>query len=390
MKKTLFFFFCAAYYFTMQAQTLAKTPPMGWMTWNYFGENINEKELRDIADAMEASGMVKAGYVYLMIDDGWQGGRDNRNRMIPDPVKFPSGIKALADYVHAKGMKLGIYSDAALLTCAGYTASLHFEEIDAKTFASWGIDYLKYDYCSAPEDSLTPKNRYKTMAEALRKSGRDILFAICEWGVRQPWLWASQVGGHLWRTTFDVRDNWQHLQKIVDLNAPLYKYAGPGRWNDPDMLIVGLRGKSGPAKDFGGNGCSDTEYQTNMSLWAIMASPLIATNDVRKMDETTRNILVNKDVIAINQDSLGIQAYPVDFGDSVQVFVKALSNGDIALAIFNKAKSARSAEIYFTNLGLQGNYNILDCWKHEQVCCSGQWKGQLAGHETKLFRLSKK
>lgn len=390
MKKMLLILFCWAFSIQAYSQSLAKTPPMGWMTWNYFGENINENVIREIADAMEASGMVKAGYTYLMIDDGWQGGRDNRNRMIPDPVKFPSGIKALANYIHAKGMKLGIYSDAAPLTCAGYTASLNFEEMDAKTFASWGIDYLKYDYCYAPEDSATAKIRYKAMAEALRKSGRDIVFAICEWGVRSPWFWAAQAGGQLWRTTFDVRDNWELLLKIIDLNTPLYPYAGPGHWNDPDMLIVGLRGKSGPAKDYGGNGCTDTEYRTNMSLWAMMASPLIATNDVRSMDEVTREILTNEEVIAINQDSLGKQAYPVPFGDSVQVFVKELANGDIALAVFNRAKSEKASAINFSALGFPGKYEIRDCWKHENISGEWQWRGKLASHETKLLRLRKK
>ena len=187
-------------------EILAATPPMGWMSWNYFADNINEKELREMADAMVSSGMLEAGYKYLFIDDGWQGGRDNRNNIVADPDKFPSGIKALADYVHSKGLKLGIYSDAAQLTCAGYTASLNFEEQDAKTFAAWAVDYLKYDYCGAPADSATAVKRYKKMGDALRRSGRDIAFGICEWGDRKPWHWAANAGGQLWRTTADVRD----------------------------------------------------------------------------------------------------------------------------------------------------------------------------------------
>ena len=199
---------------TVNDSLLAPTPPMGWMTWNYFADNINEKDIREMADAMVSSGMLEAGYDHVFIDDGWQGGRDNKNNIIADPIKFPSGIKALAEYVHSKGLKLGIYSDAAPLTCAGYTASLHFEEQDAKTFASWNVDYLKYDYCGAPDDMEVAKTRYKIMADALRKSGRNISFGICEWGDRKPWLWGAQVGGQLWRTTADIRDKWKSLQAV--------------------------------------------------------------------------------------------------------------------------------------------------------------------------------
>ena len=198
---------------TAHAQTprnqLAPTPPMGWMTWNLFKGDINETLIRQTADAMVEEGFAAAGYKYIFIDDLWQGGRDAQNNIIPDPKKFPSGIKALADYVHAKGLKLGIYSDAAQLTCAGATASLGFEYQDARTFASWGIDYLKYDYCNAPEDSATARARYHTMADALQKSGRDIVLGVCEWGQRQAEEWCGQVGGQLWRTSYDVRDMWK-------------------------------------------------------------------------------------------------------------------------------------------------------------------------------------
>lgn len=201
---------------------LAPLPPMGWMTWNLYGERIDEKLIRSIADAMDSTGMIAAGYKYLIIDDGWQGGRDKKNNIIADPVKFPSGIKALADYVHAKGLKLGIYSDAASLTCAGYTASLHFEEQDARTFASWGIDYLKYDYCNAPADSNTAKARYTKMAQALSASGRDIVFGICEWGGRQPWFWAANAGGSVWRTTGDVRDKWKRNREKMERGSWIF------------------------------------------------------------------------------------------------------------------------------------------------------------------------
>lgn len=382
-----------------KGELMEATPPMGWMTWNYFADNINEQDLREMADAMVSTGMVEAGYNHLFIDDGWQGGRDKRNNIIPDPNKFPSGIKALADYVHARGIKLGIYSDAAPLTCAGYTGSLHFEDQDAKTFASWEIDYLKYDYCGAPPDSITAKTRYKAMADALRKSGRDISFSICEWGDRHPWLWAAKVGGQLWRTTADVRDKWKMketetwghgIMDILDENADLGKYAGPGRWNDPDMLIVGLYGKKGPTGDGGGIGCTDTEYQSQMSLWAMMAAPLIATNDIRNMNAVTKKILLNKEIIAINQDKAGIQAERKINNEQWNVFVKPLSNGDHAIAILNKMPETNDYRLNFKDLGLPGEYEITDLWSGEKVRKASDWKGKIESHETKVFRLKKK
>lgn len=387
-KLFLLFFFSTAISFA-NAQQLAPTPPMGWMTWNFFGENINESIIREMADAMVSSGMRDAGYHYIMIDDGWQGGRDNKNNIIPDPKKFPSGIKALADYVHSKGLKLGIYSDAAQLTCAGYTASYGFEDQDAKTFASWGIDYLKYDYCYAPGDSVTAKTRYRKMGDALKKSGRDIVFSICEWGQRYPWFWAANAGGNLWRTTYDVRDSWSSLMYIYEINVELDKYAAPGRWNDPDMLIVGLRGKSGPASDLGGTGCNDIEYMSNMSLWSIMASPLIATNDIRSMSDVYREILTNPEVIAINQDPLGKQAARVISRDSLDVLLKPLSNGDYAVAIMNKGSKTKKVALSFSELKLDGAYEIRDLWQKKNIGQGTQWKGDVLTHETKFYRLKK-
>lgn len=384
---------------------LAPTPPMGWMTWNYFADNINEKDIREMADAMVSSGMLAAGYDHVFIDDGWQGGRDNKNNIIADPIKFPSGIKALAEYVHSRGLKLGIYSDAAPLTCAGYTASLHFEEQDAKTFANWDVDYLKYDYCGAPDDMEVAKTRYKKMADALRKSGRNISFGICEWGDRKPWLWGAQVGGQLWRTTADIRDKWKSLQPvknarelhgtgagildILDYSLDYDSYAGPGHWNDMDMLIVGLYGKKGPSGDLGGVGCTDTEYQSQMSLWSIMNSPLAATNDVRKMNAETKRILLNKEVIAINQDVLGKQAVCKIKNDSWNVFVKPLSNGDFAIAILNRLEKTQNSKINFAELGLNDAYEIKDLWEHKVIAKGKKWGGKVKSHQTKLFRLKK-
>ena len=384
---------------------IAAAPPMGWMTWNYFADNINEKELREMADAMVSSGMLKAGYRYLFIDDGWQGGRDKRNNIIADPVKFPSGIKALADYVHTKGLKLGIYSDAAQLTCAGYTGSLNFEEQDARTFAQWGIDYLKYDYCGAPADSATAVARYKKMGDALRKSGRDIVFGICEWGDRRPWHWAAEAGGQLWRTTADVRDKWRSTKPyntakelhgvgagildIVDINSSLSEYAKPGAWNDMDMLVVGLYGKKGPSGDLGGTGCTDTEYQSQMSLWSMMASPLAATNDIRNMNAVTKRILLNEEIISINQDSLGKQAERKISNEDWSVFVKPLSSGDYAVAILNRSDKAKSYSINWAKLGLNDQFVIRDVWRRQFIGKGRRWKGSVLSHETRVFRLKK-
>lgn len=377
---------------------LAETPPMGWMTWNLYGENINEDIIRRTADAMDSTGMIAAGYHYLIIDDGWQGGRDNRNNIIADKKKFPSGIKALADYVHSKGLKLGIYSDAAPLTCAGYTASLHFEDQDAKTFASWGVDYLKYDYCNAPADSATAKERYKKMADALNKSGRDIVFGVCEWGSRKPWNWAAGIGGNLWRTTGDIRDKWKSkpneggegIMDIINLNGTLSSFARPGHWNDPDMLVIGLYGAKGPSSDLGGIGCTDTEYQSQMSLWSIMASPLIATNDVTKMNATTKMILLNKEAIGINQDGAGKQAERVVSNADWDIFLKPLSNGDYAVAILNKSEKPQETTLSLSSLGLNDNFQLRDVWQHAVVGAKNRWKGKVNAHETKLFRLIKK
>jgi len=375
---------------------IAAKPPMGWMTWNYFADKISEKEIMEMADAMVSSGMRSAGYEYVFIDDGWQGGRDNKNNIIPDLQKFPSGMKTLADYVHSKGLKLGIYSDAAQLTCAGYTASLGFEEQDAKMFASWGIDYLKYDYCGAPADAETAKIRYKKMADALRSSGRDIAFGICEWGERKPWQWAAAAGGQLWRTTGDVRDKWKKratekhgegIMDIADANKGLSGYAGPGRWNDMDMLVVGLYGKKGPSGDLGGTGCTDEEYQSQMSLWCMMASPLAATNDLRSMNAETKRILMNTEVIAISQDELGKQAAVFADNERMTIWLKPLQNGEFAVAILNRTEVSQKMECVFDEMKLKGSFEIRDVWKHQVLGKARQWRGSVKSHETKVFRL---
>ena len=377
---------------------LTPTPPMGWMTWNLFQGNINEQLIRETADAMVEGGFRDAGYEYIFIDDLWQGGRDRQNNMIPDPEKFPNGIKALADYVHSKGLKLGIYSDAAQLTCGGWTASLGFEEQDARTFASWGIDYLKYDYCNAPEDSATARQRYRTMADALQKSGRNIALGVCEWGQRHAEEWCEEVGGQLWRTSYDVRDMWKDIVHqggmgildIVNVTAPLAKYVRPGQWPDMDMLVVGLNGKGGPSSDLGGVGCTQTEYQTQMSMWCMMASPLAMTNDLRKVSDDDRRILLNLEIIAINQDPLGKGAERKVMNENYQIFVRPLANDTHAVALLNTCDKPLTLTAELNELGMPGKYTIRDVWQHKDIAHkTSKWKGRVMPHETRVFIIKK-
>lgn len=381
---------------TTERGKLAPTPPMGWMTWNMFKGDISEQLIKETADAMVESGLRDAGYKYVFIDDLWQGGRDNRNNIIPDPKKFPNGIKALADYVHSKSLKLGIYSDAAQLTCGGCTASYGFEEQDARTFASWGVDYLKYDYCNAPEDSATARLRYKTMADALSKSGRDIVLGICEWGQRNGEEWCEHVGGQLWRTSSDVRDMWKDIVNqggagildIINVTAPLSKQVRHGQWPDMDMLVVGLNGKGGPSSDLGGVGCTYTEYQTQMSMWCMMSSVLALSNDLRHLTPEDKRILLNKEIIAIDQDPLGKAAERVVNEAGHQVFVRPLANGSHAVAILNSGDKAQRLSVSFKQLGLTGKYTVRDVWQHRDIARGAtKWGGKVQAHETKVFVL---
>lgn len=387
------------------AQSNVQRPPMGYMTWNYYGLNITEKDIKDIADYLVSTGLKDVGFDYVFIDDGWQGGRDNKNNMIPDPKKFPNGMKAVADYVHSKGLKIGIYSDAAPLTCGGLTASLGFEEQDAKTFAAWEMDYLKYDYCHAPTDWQTAIARYEKMGNALKKSGRDIVYSICEWGDRSPWLWAHKTGGKLWRTTADIRDKWESLEKpknafdlhrtgagimdIVNINAELNRYAVPGGYNDPDMLIVGLYGAKGPASELGGVGCTDTEYRSNMSLWCLMGAPLMISLNLKNMNDVTKEILLNKDLIAIDQDALNVQAERIIKNDTWQVFVKPLANGDIAVGILNTSDKAQTANFSLADLKVFNKTKSKDLWTKKMVNFKDRINVKVDSHETKVYRFSK-
>lgn len=391
---------------TFSQENLASTPPMGFMTWNYYGWDITETDVKNIVDAMVETGLRDLGYNYIVIDDGWQGGRDNKNNMIPDPVKFPSGMKSLCDYVHSKGMKIGIYSDAAQLTCGGFTASYGFEEQDANIFAEWGFDYLKYDYCNAPADSQTAIERYSRMANAIKKTGRPMVFAICEWGDREPWLWSKKVGGQLWRTTGDIRDKWYSgnphakpselhsigagILDVLNINAELYKYAESGGWNDTDMILAGLYGSGNSSTSwYEGKGCTDTEYQTQMSLWCMMSSPLMISNDLLSMNHATKRILMNKEVIALNQDPLGKQAKRIINNENWQVFIKPLFNGDYAIGILNLTDTKSTFNLDLTEVEVFGKTWMIDLWSKKKQKVKREIVVTVDSHETKLFRFSK-
>ncbi|HEX2905614.1 MAG TPA: glycoside hydrolase family 27 protein [Phototrophicaceae bacterium] len=312
---------------------LAPTPPMGWNSWNTFGSNIHENLVRETADVFITQGLKDAGYTYIVIDDMWQADeRDADGRLVPDPAKFPSGIKTLADYIHSKGLKFGIYSCAGAKTCAGKPGSFGYEELDARTFAAWGVDYLKYDFCYKPANTDGPA-LYRRMGQALRATGRPIVFSACEWGLGKPWEWAAGAGAHLWRTTGDIEDSWESIAKIGFGQAGLEAYSGPDQWNDPDMLVVGMYGKGNVAR----GGCTDAEYRTHFSLWCLLAAPLLIGCDVRQLDAMTRTILLNRNLIAVNQDGLGRQArYLGRDWDCFETWMKPLADGSVAVGQFNR------------------------------------------------------
>ena len=353
---------------------LAATPPMGWNSWNTFGKQIDEQVVRGVADKMVVLGLKDLGYQYIVIDDHWQGGRDEQGHLLPNPKKFPHGIKALADYIHSKGLKFGIYSDAGDKTCGGEVGSYGHEEDDAATFASWGVDYLKYDYCNAPDDFQTAISRYTKMGNALKATGRPMVFSICEWGPRSPWLWGRQAGGQLWRISFDVGDIWDTphnayscigILAAIDASANHEGQAGPGGWNDPDMLVVGLRNKG----NIKGGGCNSAEYQTQMSMWCLLAAPLMIGCDIRNMDADTRRILTNPEVIAVDQDSLGKQGNRVARTGSTDVWRKPLVGGELAVALLNRGDQETMITASWQVLGLDPGtvIKVRDLWAHENL-----------------------
>lgn len=377
---------------------LALTPPMGWNSWNKFACNVDENMIRQMADAMVSSGMKDAGYTYINIDDCWHGDRDSLGFIHPDPKRFPSGMKALADYVHSKGLKLGIYSDAGSQTCGGRPGSRGFEFQDALTYANWGIDYLKYDWCNT--EGLKAEGAYKTITAALRRAGRPIVLSICEWGTDKPWEWGPAVG-HLWRTTGDIYDcfdcikdhgTWKSwgVMQILDMQEGLRQYAGPGQWNDPDMLEVG------------NHGLSVNENRAHFTMWAMLAAPLIAGNDLRNMSKETVDILTNKEVIAINQDSLGIQGFKYATTDSVETWLKPLKNGDWGITFLNRSVQPKpiafdwKAQVITDTLSKQelnaqrADYKLRNLWtKKEAGNTKKPLRAIVPGHDVLTLRLSK-
>jgi len=377
-------------------EKLALTPPMGWNSWNNFGCDVNEQLIRDVADAMVSSGMKEVGYQYVIIDDCWQGERDDLGFIQPDPERFPSGMKALADYIHSKGLKFGIYSDAGWQTCGGRPGSRGYEYQDALTYAKWGVDYLKYDWCNTEE--LNAKGAYLTMRNALYAAGRPVVFSICEWGNNQPWEWGRDIG-HLWRTTGDIApifdgevghgswNSWGVLQ-ILDMRENIRQYAGPDHWNDPDMMEVG-------------NGMTVNQDRAHFSLWCLLAAPLIAGNDIRNMNPVTREILTNKELIAVDQDALGIQGLKYLVKDNWEVWAKPLDKGALALCFLNRTLQpvevkldwkefpVKDDEFHYQYFFNEKEYKIRDLWAKKDLGTTAKlFMTQIAAHDVVVLKLS--
>ena len=375
----------------MENKFLGITPPMGWNSWNTFTWEINDKLIREAADAFVSEGLKDAGYEYVVIDDCWsEKQRDKNGKLVPDHWKFPDGIKPVADYVHSKGLKFGMYSCAGVRTCAGYPGSYDHEFVDAQTFADWGVDFLKYDFCNFPQ-SGNCKARYLTMSMALKATGREILFSACNWGNDNVYKWIRESGAHLFRSTGDIQDNWESIKRLALSQIGSECYGGNFCHNDIDMLVVGMHGGSNNewinSTEQGVNviadsgetmpklgGCTDEEYRTHFSLWAIMNSPLMIGCDIRRMTPATKEILTNKDVIAINQDIECRGPYCIkqwNNPDNVFSLVKPLANGDYAIGMFNFGDRAGEMSLQFWDIGLPAasgrGLSVYDCWKHEEL-----------------------
>jgi len=370
---------------------LAQTPPMGWNSWNTFGGDINEAVIRETADAFVSEGLKDAGYEYVVIDDLWEADERVNGRLTWDPETFPNGIPALANYVHSKGLKFGIYSCAGSHTCAGKPASYGYEEVDAHSFAEWGVDFLKYDFCYAPAGTDGPM-LYRRMGQALRSTGRRILFSLCEWGKHKPWEWGARTGGHMWRTTGDINDSWESILQIgFEQQVGLAAYAGPGHWNDPDMLVVGMYGKGNVAR----GGCTDAEYRSHFSLWCLLASPLMIGCDVRHMNQATKDILLNPEVLAVNQDPLGRQGYQVGrvpwARDIAVTWAKPLQDGSVAVGLFNLGeRDGRRIAVAWETLGIHDRRpcRVRDLWAREDLgVTTGSYVACVDQHDVAMLRI---
>jgi alpha-galactosidase len=367
---------------------LAKTPPMGWNSWNKYHCDVSESLIMQMADAMAASGMKDAGYEYIVIDDCWQVSRDENGEIVADKERFPHGMKYVADYVHSKGLKFGIYSCAGSLTCQRRPGGLGHEYQDARTYARYGVDYLKYDWCNSSTQDA--KSSYANMRDALFAAGRPIVFSICEWGANKPWEWAGTVG-HLWRTTGDIGDTWNSMINIFNQQKDLARYAGPGKWNDPDMLEIG------------NGGMTTEEYKTHFSLWCMLAAPLMAGNDLANMSPETKTILTNKEIIALDQDTLGRQATCWRDNGDYQIWVKQLANNEKAVCLLNKSDEKKSVQVDFALLAKSSagrrpgqaltldNYLIRDLWEHKDLTFKDPLVFiDLMPHAVKVYRFIRK
>lgn len=375
---------------------LCRLPPMGWSSWNTFACNIDESLIREIADVMVEKGLLEAGYQYVNMDDCWHGERDADGFIQANAERFPNGIAPLADYVHSKGLKLGIYSDAGSETCGGKPGSQGYEYQDALQYARWGIDYLKYDWCNT--ENVNSKGAYALMAKALRQSGRDIVFSLCEWGDTRAYSWAQEIG-HLWRTTGDVNccfdceldfGGWKSLGvlQILDKNEPLRRFAGPGHWNDPDMMEVG-------------NGMTVNEDRAHFSMWCMMAAPLILGNDIRTMSKETEEIILNREMIAIDQDSLGVQGLRYRVESGLEYWLKPLQDGAWAFCILNRTLQDRTIQLDFASFNMYDNlsghafrsashtYSVRNVWSHKDEAASDKVrKVTIPAHDVVVYRLT--
>ena len=391
MKKQLLWIFAACLFLNVSGQkfeNLAKTPPMGWNSWNKFACNVSEQLIMQMADAMVSSGMKDAGYEYIVIDDCWQVARDSSGEIVVDKERFPHGMKYLADYIHSKGLKFGIYSCAGTKTCQGRPGGRGHEYQDALTYARWGVDYLKYDWCNTTTQD--PQASYTTMRDALHAAGRPIVFSLCEWGNSKPWEWARDVG-HLWRTTGDIQDRWDAMLHILDQEKDLAKFAGPGHWNDPDMLEVG------------NGGMTTEEYKTHFSLWCMLAAPLMAGNDLGNMTPDTKEILTNNDIIALDQDPLGREAFCMRDNYDYQIWIKPLANREKAACLLNRSDETKEVQVDL-NVLLKASsnywssdryrledYTIRDLWEHKDIKPDGDIISvKMPPHSVKVYRFIRK
>lgn len=377
----------------MGRKAMCAVPPMGWNSWNTFTENINEDVVKETVDSMKKQGFLDAGYEYVVIDDCWSlKERDLEGRLVADPEKFPGGMKVLADYVHEKGFKFGMYSCCGTRTCANYPGSFEHEFEDAKQFADWGVDYLKYDNCFKPQNQ-DGKTLYRRMGIALANSGRDIVFSACQWGTDSVHDWIRSTGAHLFRSTIDINDSWASIKEIAPSQLEKQAFSGSYCHNDMDMLVVGMHGKGGNEYISAG-GCSDEEYQTHFALWVMMNSPLMIGCDVRNLTEETKKILLNRELIAINQDVECRAAFQVNCeSNSPDAFtlVKFLSNGDIAVAMFNMGDVPTKVAVDFYDIGFTAHagkgLEFYDCMEHKAAGMRTEMFSEtVAAHGAKVYR----